>query len=147
MSRSDEVYLDEPWLSVIWDRERQCVYAKFKAFANSAEFRAGTMTILDAIRARNATALISDNRKLEGVAAEDQLWIRDTWTGLALAAGLKRIAVVLAHSGLGKFASEEILSQMGDTVFATHTFESLPEAMRWIGGNEKPNHKYETRPS
>ena len=132
----DVVYLDEPWLSIIWDLQRACVYAKFKAFANSAEFRAGTLKILDAIRERHAGSLISDNRKLEGVAVEDQLWLRDTWVPLAVAAGIKRIAVVLAPYGLGKIASEEIISQIGETKFAMSTFESLSEATKWVGGNE-----------
>jgi hypothetical protein len=61
---SDAVYLDEPWLSIIWDHSITCVYAKFKAFANSAEFRAGVMKILDAIRDKHAPFLISDNRTL-----------------------------------------------------------------------------------
>jgi hypothetical protein len=132
----DVVYLDEPWLSIIWDRELTCVYAKFKAFANSAEFRAGTLKILDAIREHDASSLISDNRKLEGVAVEDQLWLRDTWVPLAVAAGIKRIAVVLAPYGLGKIASEEIISQIGKAKFAMRTFESLPEATKWVGGSD-----------
>jgi hypothetical protein len=133
--RSDAVYLDEPWLSIIWDDDVRCVYAKFKAFANSAEFRAGTLTILEAIKDKHAAALISDNRKLEGVAPEDQLWLRDTWVPLAVAAGIKRIAVVLAKYGLGKIASEEIISQIGESVFKMATFESLPEAMKWVAAD------------
>lgn len=134
---SGPVYLDEPWLSIIWDEEFTSVYAKFKAFANSEEFRAGTLKILEAIRDKHAVSLISDNRKLEGVAVEDQLWLRDTWVPLAVAAGIKRIAVILAPYGLGKIASEEIISQIGKTKFAMRTFESLPEAAKWVGGNEK----------
>jgi hypothetical protein len=129
---SDAVFLDEPWLSIIWDHELQCVYAKFKAFANSAEFRAGVMKILDAIREKHSALLISDNRKLEGVAVEDQLWLRDSWMPLAVAAGIKRIAVVLPRHGLGKIASEDIISQFGETAFTTRTFESLEEAMKWV---------------
>lgn len=128
--------MDEPWLSIIWDEEFTCVYAEFKAFANSGEFRAGTLKILEAIRDKHASSLISDNRKLEGVAVEDQLWLRDTWVPLAVAAGIKRIAVVLARSGLGKIASEEIISQIGTTKFAMRTFESSQEATKWVGGNE-----------
>jgi hypothetical protein len=134
--KSDEVYLDEPWLSIIWDAELNCVYAKFKAFANSSEFRAGTLKILEAIGERHAASLISDNRKLEGVANEDQLWLRDTWVPLAVAAGIKRIAVVLAPYGLGKIATEETISRIGKTKFAMRTFESLTEATKWVGGNE-----------
>lgn len=134
---SDSVYyLDEPWLSIIWDQEFNYVYAKFKAFANSSEFRAGTLKILDAIQDKHAASLISDNRKLEGVAVEDQLWLRDTWVPLAVAAGIKRIAVVLAPYGLGKIASQEIISQIGTTKFAMRTFESMTDATKWVGGNE-----------
>jgi hypothetical protein len=133
---TDAVFLDEPWLSIIWDRELQCVYAKFKAFANSAEFRAGVTKILDAIREKHAPLLISDNRKLEGVAVEDQLWLRDSWMPLAVAAGITRIAVVLPRQGLGRIASEDIISQFGDTAFTTRTFEALDEAMRWVAADK-----------
>lgn len=92
-----DVLLDEPWLSIRWDRLHKCVHAEFKRFATSAEFRAGTTQILDAIRARGATTLVSDNRGLEGVTNLDQLWLRDSWLPLAVAAGMKRIAVVVAR--------------------------------------------------
>jgi hypothetical protein len=126
-----DVHLDEPWLSIAWDPACGCVYAEFKAFANSADFRDGTARILDVIRQRHAMALVSDNRRLEGVATHDQLWIRDTWVPMAVEAGLTRIAVVVAHRGLGKIASEEILAQIGDAKFTTRTFDSLPDAMKW----------------
>jgi hypothetical protein len=98
---------DERWLRIDWDPEHSCVYAEWKAFANSSEFRASTTKILDAIRARRADSFVSDNRRLEGIADQDQLWLRDTWVPMAVAAGVKRIAVVVPHHGLGKIASEE----------------------------------------
>ena len=125
------VFADEPWLSIEWDRLHNCVYAEWKGFANSAEFRASVLRIVDAIRDRQVPALVSDNRRLEGVANADQLWIRDTWTPLAVTSGLKRIAVVVAHHGLGKIASEEILTQIGKTAFATRTFTTVSEATQW----------------
>ena len=128
----DDVHLDKPYLSVYWDREHRCVYAAFKSFATSVEFRDGTMKIIDAIRARRTTALISDNRKLEGVSDADQGWIQDTWVPLAEAAGLKRIAVVLAHQGLGKFVSEQIISRFTKEDFVTRTFDTLDAANKWI---------------
>jgi hypothetical protein len=125
------VFSDEPWLSIERDREGKWIYAEWKGFANSAEFRASLTRIVDAIRDQNAPALVSDNRRLEGVAQADQLWIRDTWTPMAVAAGLKRIAVVVAHRGLGKIATEEILSQMGTQTFATRSFTTVSEATEW----------------
>jgi hypothetical protein len=126
-----EVLGDEPWLSIQWDGLNRCVHAEWKGFANSVEFRASTMAILEAIRKRSAPALVSDNRRLEGVADQDQLWLRDTWMPLAVDAGVKRIAVVLPHHGLGKVASEDIIGKFGNTVFVTRTFSQVPEALKW----------------
>jgi hypothetical protein len=136
-SRSDDVYMDEPYLFIRWDREHKCVYVAFKSFATSVEFRAGTIKVIEAIQDRHAVALVSDNRKLEGISDSDQLWLRDTWTPMAEAAGIKRVAVVLAHQGLGKFVSELIISNLGETEFVTRTFESLSDANTWVA-SDKP---------
>jgi hypothetical protein len=126
------VYLDKPWMVVRWNADHLCVHAEFKAFANSAEFRAGCQTILAAIKERNAASLISDNRRLEGVTGEDQLWLRDTWFPLAIDSGLTRIATVLAPRGLGRLASEQIIRRPGHDQLTIRTFDSLPEALSWM---------------
>ena len=126
------IYLDKPWLVVRWEADPGCVHAEFKAFANSAEFRSGYQTIIAAIRDRKASSLISDNRRLEGVTGEDQLWLRDTWFPLAVAAGLARIATVLAPRGLGRIASEDIIRMAGTDKMTIRTFDSLPKAISWL---------------
>jgi hypothetical protein len=133
-----DVFVDEPWLFMGWDHAHRCVFADWKGFCNSSELRAGMMKIIEAVRDRHAASLVSDNRKLEVVANEDQLWIRDTWTPLAVTAGLRRIAVVLARQGLGKIASEAVLGQIGKTSFATRTFVTVSEAMEWVVGEARP---------
>jgi hypothetical protein len=125
------VSADEPWLSVQADSESRCVYAEWRGFANSSEFRASAMRILEAIKSIGAVALVTDNRRLEGVTEQDQMWIRDTLTPLMVNSGLKRIAVVVPQRGLGKIASEQILSQVGMKAFATRTFTTVSEAMEW----------------
>jgi hypothetical protein len=133
---SDLLYLDEPWLTIIWDHQFQCVYAKFQSFATSAEFRAGTMKILAVLKQRRATSLVSDNRMLEGVSEQDQLWLSDAWVPLAVASGLKRIGVVLPKRGPGKIDSEEIIGQIGQDKFSMRTFDLLPDALSWAGSNQ-----------
>src|SRR5581483_1693877 len=107
------LYSDQAWMSIHWDEAHRCIHAEFKALANSAEFRTGMLRILDATWDRQAASLVSDNRRLDGVASDDQRWLRDTWVPLAVAAGIKRIAVVLGSSGPGKAASEDIIQLFG----------------------------------
>jgi hypothetical protein len=124
--------LNEPWLSIRWNAQLRCVHVEFKAFATGAEFRLGAVAIVDAIRINRTPALITDNRLLDVVTSQDQLWIRDTWTPLAVKAGLKRIAVVLSQNGLGKSGSQAILSQTGNATFNTQTFGSVEGALAWV---------------
>jgi hypothetical protein len=131
-SVNQDVYADDPWVSIRWDRDHACVFSKWNGFANSVELRASMMKIIDVIRDRHAASFVSDNQKLEVVTNEDQLWIRDSWTPLAVAVGLKRIAVVLAPRGLGKIASEAVLSQIGKTAFVTSTFGTVSDAIAWV---------------
>ena len=92
----------------------------------------GCQTIIAAIKDRKAVSLISDNRRLEGVTGEDQLWLRDTWFPLAVATGLTRIATVLSPRGLGRIASEEIIRTAGTDKPIIRTFDSMPKAIVWV---------------
>jgi hypothetical protein len=112
------------------------VIAELKSFATSRELRAGGKKILTAIRTRRATALVSDNRRLEVMRGDDQSWFSDSWMPMAVEMGLRRIAVVLAPQGLGRFASEEILTHIANRDFVTRTFDSVPDALEWITGRE-----------
>jgi hypothetical protein len=128
---------DEPWLSIRLDRKRSYVHAEWNGFTNSVEFRAGNMKVLQAIRDTHAASLVIDNRRLEGVVPQDQLWIRDTWAPLAVAAGLKWLALVLAPQGLAKIASEDILSQKpGKALVVTRTFDTVSGAVQWVVGEK-----------
>jgi len=138
-SRLGDVNEDAPWLSIRWEPDRRCVHAEWISFANSAEFRASNLKIVEAVRDRHAALLVIDNRRLEGVTSPDQLWIRDTFVPLLVAAGLRRLALVLARHGLAKIASEEILGQTGSAgPFFTRTFATVPEAMEWVVGDDRP---------
>ena len=127
-----DVHSDDQWLSVSWNGEHRCIYALWKGFAKSHELRAGGEKILRAVRARHADALVSDNRRLVGLGRADQDWFSETWTGEAVRAGLRRIAVVLPPQGFGRYDSEDVLGRIGNRDFVTHAFDSLPEALEWI---------------
>jgi hypothetical protein len=135
------VHMNQPWLSISLDGEHRCIYAEFKGFTNSREFRQGTMQILEAIRDRGVESLVSDNRRLQLVTSADQVWIREVWTQYAVRAGLKRIAVVVARGGLGKYASKAMISQFPTGLFTTRTFGTLEPALAWVGGEPSPQVK------
>ena|SRR6266849_4267375 len=128
----DKVYVEEPWLTLRWDDTHHCVHSEWKAFANSKEYRAALMKGLEAIRENHATRYLTDTRKTRVIVHEDQAWVTDTWTPLATAAGLKRVAVVLADAGLGKVTVEETVHMVDRPDLEVRTFDSVAAAQRWL---------------
>jgi hypothetical protein len=128
----DKLYVDEPWQTLRWDDLHGCVYSEWKAFANSAEFRAGLIKGLQAAGEHQATRYLSDTRKIKVIVHADQEWVRDTWAPLAAAAGIKRVALVTAAAGLGKITTEEITAMVDTPGLVLHHFASLVAARQWL---------------
>jgi hypothetical protein len=128
----DGIYVDEPWVLMRWDGVHQIVHSEWKAFANSSELRAALLRGIDAIRDHHARAYLTDTRKVKVIVRNDQEWIKETWFPLAIAAGLKRIAVVTATHGLGKVTVEEVVGLADDQGLMSKAFGSVEAGQRWI---------------
>ena len=139
---NDTVYVDKAWLHMRWDSEHDCLFAEWKGFATSAEFQGALLKAVDVIRDRRGAAFVNDIRKLELVSDEDQRWLMSTWPPLVIAAGLKRLAIVMAKTGLSKMAVEEMLRLSANPVprgtgaaiasFQSRTFDSVGDALVWV---------------
>lgn len=127
----DEVYLDEPYISIRWRGTPQLLYAEWKGFATSAEFRSALLTGVRAMRERHVVSYVSDGRKAKLVLPEDEQWAREVWLPQAVAAGLKRMAVVTASAGLSKMAYEDAAHAMDSHGLSMRTFDSVDAATTW----------------
>jgi hypothetical protein len=127
----DETYLDEPYLSIRWRAVPKILYAEWKGFATSAEFRAALLTGIRAIGERHIDGYVSDARKAKVVVPEDEKWGRDVWLPQAVAAGLKRMAIVVAPSGLARQSFESAATQIDAHGLSMRTFHSVAAATVW----------------
>lgn len=128
---TDEIYLDTPYISIRWRGVPQVLYAEWKGYATSAEFRAALLTGVRAIRERHVTAYISDARKAKLILPEDERWGREVWLPQAVAAGLKRMAIVTATAGLGKMAYDDAAKDIDSHGISMRTFDSVATATTW----------------
>jgi hypothetical protein len=128
----DGIYVDEPWVLMCWDEVHQIVHSEWRAFANSSELRAALLRGIDAIRDHHARGYLTDTRKVKVIVRNDQEWIKETWFPLAIAAGLKRIAVVTATHGLGKVTVEDMVGLADDQGLMSRSFGSVEAGRRWI---------------
>ena len=127
----DEIYLDEPYLSIRWRPVPKILFAEWKGFATSEQFRAALLTGVRAIRERHVVGYVSDARKAKTLVPADEQWARDVWLPQAMAAGLKRMAVVTAPTGLAKVRYQDAATDMESQAFSMRLFDSLPAATVW----------------
>ena len=77
------------------------------------------------------TAYVSDARKAKMVLPEDERWAREVWFPQAVAAGLRRMAIVTAKAGLGKMAYDDAVTDMDIHGLSMGTFDSVATATTW----------------
>jgi hypothetical protein len=128
----NDIYVDEPYLSIRWDRVHRHVLSEWRAFANSTELRASLLRGIQAIRDHSAAAYVSDARKVKVIVHDDQSWIRDKWMPLAQEAGLRRLAFVTAPTGLGKLTIEDVSGLVDHQELQSRTFDSMSAARQWV---------------
>ena len=131
MSRDDQIYLDKPYLSIRWRVAQQILYAEWKGFATSAEFRAALLTGVRAMHERHVLGYVSDARKAKVVLPEDEQWAREVWLPQAVAAGLRRMAVVTAVAGLAMVEYDDAATDMDSHGLSMRTFSSVAAATVW----------------
>src|ERR1700730_11680535 len=131
MARDDETYLDEPYLSIRWRGDQQILFAEWKGFGTGAEVRAALLTGVRAMRERHVVGYVSDARKAKVILPEDEQWARQVWLPQAVAAGLRRMAVVTAEAGLAKVEDDAAAADMSSQQLSMRTFGSVAAATVW----------------
>jgi len=129
---ANDVYVDEPYLSIRWDVLHNHVFSEWRGFANSAELRSCLLKGIEAITDNRAAAYVSDARKVKVIVHEDQKWIKEIWMPQAVRAGLQRLAFVTAPTGLGKVTVEEVCGLVDDHGLQSRTFASMEAARQWV---------------
>jgi hypothetical protein len=107
------------------------LYAEWRGYATSQEFREALLIGLGAIRERHVLGYVSDARKAKVFTADDQKWVLEVWLPQALAAGLKRMAMVTADAGIGKVTIEEVVKDVDAHGLSMRSFASVATATTW----------------
>ena len=127
----DQTYLDAPYLSIRWRSVPQILYAEWKGYATSAEFRAALLKGVQAMREHQVVGYVSDARKAKVFVAADLRWVSEVWLPQAVKAGLKRMAMVTAEEGLGKAIIEDVAKEIDNHGLSMRKFDSVAAATVW----------------
>jgi len=118
--------------SVRWDHETQLVLVEWEGWANSAEFAELLDAEVRALQHHHGSRLLADCRRQKVIKPEDQALADKAWLPRALAAGLKRFAVVLPTSVLAEMNIRDALARIPDTVMQVAYFATIDDAKAWL---------------
>jgi hypothetical protein len=118
--------------SVRWDQTASTVLVEWEGWADSTEFT----TLLDAgVRAlteHSGSRWLADCRRQRVLKPADQDWGDRVWLPRAVAAGLRRFAVVLPASGLATMNIKDREATMRSKGLDVGYFATVPEAREWL---------------
>jgi hypothetical protein len=127
------IYFNTPGTaSVRWDPGLQAVVETWEGWADATEFTAMLDAGVRALAENHGSRWLADCRLQRVLKAADQKRGAEAWLPRALAAGLKRFAVVLPQSGLAKFNIQLHLSAAQTAQMELAYFATVEEARRWL---------------
>jgi hypothetical protein len=127
------VYFNTPGVaSVRWDEEAQVVLVEWEGWANSSEFSALLEAEITALRKHRSSRVLADCRRQKVLNPADQDRGNQEWLPRALAAGLKRFAVVVPSSVLAELNLKDSLGKVAANALEVAYFATPEEARQWL---------------
>lgn len=128
-----DTYFDLPGVATVrWDSATVTVVVEWAGMADATEFTALLDAEIRALRDHYGTRLLADCRlqTVLNAAAED--WADREWLPRALAAGLKRFAIVLPESDVAARNVQEHLGHVPSSSLEVGYFETVEKARAWL---------------
>jgi hypothetical protein len=133
VSYRDGIFFNRPGVAIVrWDAACKAAHIEWQGWADPAEFAAANDAVILALRQHGGTRVLGDGRNMRVIKQSDQEWVIRDWIPRILAAGLRRMAMVIPKSGLAMMNVQEILSRVPGTKLDVAYFGTIEEARDWL---------------
>jgi hypothetical protein len=130
---ADGIFFKRPGVAVMrWEPAMRAVCIEWQGWADPSEFVAALEAGLGALVELRGSRWLADCREMKPIQQSDQEWLAATWIPRVLAAGLRRMAMVIPKSGLARTNLEDIFRKVASPKLETAYFAAIPEAEKWL---------------
>ena len=134
---ADNVYYAAPGVATVrWEPEGKLVLVEWEGWSNSKEFAALLAAEIQALTERHGSRLLADCRRQRVLSPADQARDKE-WLPRAVAAGLRRFAIVLPTSGLATTNIRDRLGKAPGVTLDIAYFDGVDEAWTWLTGKPR----------
>jgi hypothetical protein len=130
---SGEVFFNRPGVAIVsWEAASRAVFIEWQGWASPEEFAAALDSGVATLIAHHSRLWLADCRGMRAVQQSDQEWIDKHWFPRVIAAGLKRMALVIPTSTLAAMNLKDIMGRIPNTTLDVSYFGSVAEARTWL---------------
>jgi hypothetical protein len=132
-SRGYAVYFNRSGVGVVtWDPTLRAVYTEAQGWSDPSEMAAVLEAGLQALTEYGGSRWLADGRNMKDVKHSDQDWIVQEFFPRALAAGLKRVALVIPKSVVAMKTVDQLVQRLPAAKVEVAYFPSVDEARSWL---------------
>jgi hypothetical protein len=135
VSRGYAVYFNRYGVAVVtWDPTLRAVYTEAQGWTDPSEMAALLEAGLQALTEHAGSRWLADGRNMKVVKQTDQDWIVQEFFPRALAAGLRRIALVIPKSRLAMTTVDQLVHGLPAATVKVEVayFPTVAEARSWL---------------
>jgi hypothetical protein len=130
---SAEVFFNRPGVAIVsWEAASKAVFIEWQGWASPEEFAAALDSGVATLIAHHSALWLADCRGMKAIQQSDQDWINEHWFPRVLAAGLKRMALVIPKSTLAAMNLKDIMGRVPNTNLDVSYFGTVAEARTWL---------------
>jgi hypothetical protein len=127
------MFFNRPGVAVMrWDPASRAVQIEWQGWADPVEFAAALEAGLGALIEHRGSRWLADCREMKAIQQSDQEWLDRSWFPRMIAAGLRRMAVVIPKSGLALSNLKDIISKVPADKIDVQYFATVEQAQGWI---------------
>jgi hypothetical protein len=132
-AQMSNVFFDRPGVALMrWDPKSRAVCIEWKGWADPTEFAAALEAGLGALIEHRGSRWLADCRDMKAIQLSDQEWLDRSWFPRMIAAGLRRMAVVIPKSGLVMTNLEDIMRKVPGSKMEVAFVATVAEAEKWL---------------
>lgn len=133
VSRGYAVYFNRHGVAVVmWDPTLRAVYTEAQGWADPSEMGALLEAGLQALTEHAGSRWLADGRNMNVIKQADQDFIVREFFPRAVAAGLKRIALVIPKNELAMTTVDQLLHRLPAAKVEVAYFPAVAEARSWL---------------
>lgn len=125
-------------VTITWDPDCEAVLVVWQGHGEAADFKALLPAEIEVLRRHGASKLLADCRLQGPLPREEQDWADAEWIPKAVAAGLRRFAVVLPNDREAAINLEDRLGRVKTRELQIAFFATAPHARGWLGATPRP---------